>query len=252
MIDLNNIELYASELLDKFKNSPKKKYELKGNLASYIDHTILKPEANEDEVKKVCSEAKEFNFKSVCVNPSYVDLCKQELKASEVKVCIVIGFPLGANTSETKIAEAEQAIANGATELDMVINVGRLKNKDFHYVLNDISEIAKLTKNTNALSKVIIETCLLTDVEKVIACLLAKEAGADFVKTSTGFSKAGATADDIALMRFVVGEEMGVKASGGVRTYEDTMRMIENGASRIGASASIQIVKGEKPVSTGY
>ncbi len=252
MIDLNNIELLASELLKKFQNSPKKNYKLIGNLASYIDHTILKPEANQDEVIKVCSEAKEFNFKSVCVNPSYADLCKHELKASDVKVCTVIGFPLGANTTETKIAEAEQALAIGAMELDMVINVGRLKNKDFICVLNDISGIAKLTKNANAISKVIIETCLLSEVEKVIACLLSKEAGADFVKTSTGFSKAGATADDISLMRFVVGEEMGVKASGGVRTYEDAMRMIESGANRIGASASVQIVKGEKQVSTGY
>jgi len=252
MIDLNKIEIQASELLQQFKTASKKKFELKGNLASYIDHTILKPDAVQTEVKKICDEAKEYHFKSVCVNPSLVSFCKDELKESDVKVCAVIGFPLGANTTETKIAEAEQALANGATELDMVINIGKLKNNNFSFLLNDIYEISKRVKKAKALIKVIIETCLLTDTEKVIACLLSKSAEVDFVKTSTGFSKAGATTEDIALMRFVVGEEMGVKASGGIRTYDDAIKMIENGASRIGASASVQIVTGQKAASAGY
>ena len=252
MLDLEKLELHAEELLQQHKNSTHKKYNLKEKLSSYIDHTILKPDAVQSEVKRICDEAKEYKFKSVCVNPVHVSYCSKELKNSDVIVCAVIGFPLGANTSETKIAEAEQALKNGATELDMVINIGKLKDKDFNYVLNDISEIAKLTKQSKTLSKVIIETCLLTDAEKVAACLLAKEAKADFVKTSTGFSKAGATAEDIELMRFIVGEQMGVKASGGIRTYDDAIKMIERGATRIGASASVQIVNGEKPTSAGY
>ncbi len=252
MLDLEKLELHAEELLQQHKNSTHKKYNLKEKLSSYIDHTILKPDAVQSEVKRICDEAKEYKFKSVCVNPVHVSYCSKELENSDVIVCAVIGFPLGANTTETKIAEAEQALKNGATELDMVINIGKLKDKDFNYVLNDISEIAKLTKQSKTLSKVIIETCLLTDAEKVAACLLAKEAKADFVKTSTGFSKAGATAEDIGLMRFIVGEQMGVKASGGIRTYDDAIKMIERGATRIGASASVQIVNGEKPTSAGY
>lgn len=211
-------------------------------IAGMIDHTILKPEATEAQVAKLCEEAKEYEFASVCVNPGMVKLAAQCLKDSKVDVCTVIGFPLGANTSEVKAFETEDAIKNGATEVDMVINVGKLKEGNLEYVKNDIKAVVDAAKG-KALTKVIIETCLLTDEEKVAACKLAKEAGADFVKTSTGFSTGGATAADIKLMRETVGPDMGVKASGGVRTKEDALAMIENGATRIGASASIAICK---------
>lgn len=215
-------------------------------LARMIDHTMLKPEATSEEITTLCSEAKSHNFASVCVNPSYVSLCSELLKGTKVKVCTVIGFPLGATTTEIKRAEAEQALANGAEEIDMVINIGRLKSGDYEYVFNDINQVVLAAKKQNAVCKVILETALLTDEEKVKACLICKKAKADFVKTSTGFSKGGATAGDIALMRYVVGSAVGVKASGGVRTYEDAKKMIESGASRIGASASVKIMSGEK------
>ncbi|MGE5680284.1 MAG: deoxyribose-phosphate aldolase [Bacillota bacterium] len=221
-------------------------------LAGIIDHTLLKPEATADEIKKLCNEAKVNSFASVCVNPSFVPLCSEQLKNSGVKVCTVIGFPLGATTTEVKKYEAGQALQNGAHEIDMVINVGRLKQGDYNYVFNDINQVVQAAKESNALCKVILETALLTDEEKVKACLISKEAKADFVKTSTGFSKGGATASDIALMRFVVGEKMGVKASGGVRTREDAELMVRSGASRIGASASVNIVTGGKPSKEGY
>lgn len=213
-------------------------------IASMIDHTLLKPEATEEEIKKLCLEAKEHGFASVCVNPSNVKFAYDILKDTKVKVCTVIGFPLGANTSTLKAFEAREAIENGATEVDMVINVGKLKAKDYEFVKNDIKAVVDAAKG-KALTKVILETCLLTDEEKVTACKLSKEAGADFVKTSTGFSKGGATAEDIKLMRETVGEKMGVKASGGVRTHEDAVKMINAGASRIGASASIAICEGK-------
>ena len=215
------------------------------NLAGIIDHTILKAEATEAEVVKLCSEAKEYGFASVCVNPSMVALAANELKGTEVKVCTVIGFPLGATTTEVKAFETEDTIKKGATEVDMVINVGKLKEGNLEYVKNDIKAVVDAAKG-KALTKVIIETCLLNDDEKVAVCKLAKEVGADFVKTSTGFSTGGATAHDIKLMRETVGAEMGVKASGGVRSREDALTMGENGATRIGASASIAICKGEK------
>ncbi len=214
------------------------------NIARMIDHTLLKPEATPDEIKKLCAEAKQYNFASVCINPCYVSLCADLLKGSKVKVCTVIGFPLGATTTEVKRFEAEQAIQNGAQEIDMVINVGMLKQGNYEYVFNDINQVVLAAKRNKALTKVIIETSLLTDEEKVKACLLSKNAKADFVKTSTGFSKGGATAGDVALMRYVVGSSMGVKASGGVRTAEDAKAMIESGADRIGASASVKIVSG--------
>jgi deoxyribose-phosphate aldolase len=217
----------------------------KRQIASMIDHTILKPEATEKEVKVLCKEAIEYNFASVCVNPSMVSLAATILEGSSVKVCTVIGFPLGATTTAVKAFETEQTIKEGATEVDMVINVGKLKERDLEYVKNDIKAVVEAAKG-KALTKVIIETCLLTDEEKVIACQLSKEAGADFVKTSTGFSTGGATAADIKLMRDTVGPEMGVKASGGVRSREDALTMIENGATRIGASASIAICEGQK------
>ena len=214
----------------------------KEDMAKFIDHTLLKPEATEEQITVICKEALENKFASVCINPSQVVLCSKLLKNSGVKVCTVIGFPLGATTTAVKAFEAEEAIKNGAEEVDMVINIGKLKEKEYNYVKNEIMAIVKVAKG-KALTKVIIETCLLTDEEKVIACKLAKEAGADFVKTSTGFSTGGATAADIKLMRETVGTELGVKASGGVRTRKDALAMIEAGASRIGASASIAICK---------
>lgn len=215
----------------------------KEELAKMIDHTLLKADALEEQVKELCREAKEYNFASVCVNPSYVSLCAEELKGSEVKVCTVIGFPLGATTTAVKAYEAKDAIEKGAQEVDMVINIGKLKDKDYQFVKNDIEEVVNAAKG-KALTKVIIETCLLTREEKIKACELAKEAGADFVKTSTGFSTGGATLEDIRLMRETVGPKMGVKASGGVRSYQDTVAMIKGGATRIGASASIAICQG--------
>ncbi len=215
----------------------------KKDLARMIDHTILKAEATEVEVEKLCTEALEYNFASVCVNPSMVEKAAKILKGSEVKVCTVIGFPLGATTTEVKAFETEDTIQKGATEVDMVINVGKLKEGNLEYVKKDIEAVVNVAKG-KALTKVIIETCLLTDEEKVTACKLSKEAGADFVKTSTGFSTGGATARDIKLMRETVGPNLGVKASGGVRTNADALVMIENGATRIGASASISICEG--------
>lgn len=217
----------------------------KRQIASMIDHTILKPEATEKEVKVLCKEAIEYNFASVCVNPSMVSLAANILEGSPVKVCTVIGFPLGATTTAVKAFETEETIKKGATEVDMVINIGKLKERDLEYVKNDIKAVVEAAKG-KALTKVIIETCLLTDEEKVIACQLSKEVGADFVKTSTGFSTGGATAADIKLMRETVGPDMGVKASGGVRSREGALTMIENGATRIGASASIAICEGQK------
>ena len=222
------------------------------SLARMIDHTMLKPEATKEEITILCEEAKKYNFASVCINPSYVPLCSQLLRGTQVKVCTVIGFPLGATTTATKRAEAEEVLNEGAQEIDMVLNIGRLKAGDYKYVFNDINQVVLAAKRKNAVAKVILETALLTDEEKVKACIISKEAKADFVKTSTGFSKGGATAGDIALMRYVVGSSVGVKASGGVRTTEDAQTMIKSGADRIGASASVKIVTGDKSVSQGY
>lgn len=214
------------------------------NLAKYIDHTILKPETTKEEVIKVCQEAKEHGFFSVCVNPYYVKLVSQELSGSDVKVCSVIGFPLGASVTAVKAAETKQAIADGANEIDMVLNIAAMKNGEFDYVLNDIKGVVAALEG-KAILKVILENCLLTEAEIVKACELSVEAGAHFVKTSTGFSKGGAVASDIALMRKTVGPNIGVKASGAVRDRETALLMVESGASRIGASASVAIVNGE-------
>jgi len=213
------------------------------SLSKYIDHTLLKPETTKDMVKTLCEEAKEYGFYSVCINPTYVNFAKEQLKDSDVKVATVIGFPLGSTMKEVKAYESENAINNGADELDMVINIGALKDKDYDLVKEDIEEVVNAAKGT-ALVKVIIETCLLNEEEKKMACKLAKEAGADFVKTSTGFSTAGATKEDVKLMREVVGDKMGVKASGGIRDYETAVKMIEVGATRLGASSSIKIIQG--------
>jgi len=221
-------------------------------IAAMIDHTLLKPEATVAQIETLCAEAKQYGFASVCINPSYVRLCARLLRDTAVKVCTVVGFPLGATSTETKAFEAERAIQDGAREIDMVINVGMLKSGEYKYVENDIAAVARVVKRHGALLKVIIETGLLSDEEKVKACLLAKSAGANFVKTSTGFSKGGATTGDIALMRKVVGSSLGVKASGGVRTHEDAKALIESGADRIGASASVMIVTGEKAAPSTY
>ncbi|MEL4030378.1 deoxyribose-phosphate aldolase [Caldifermentibacillus hisashii] len=211
-------------------------------IAKYIDHTLLKADATKSQIETLCNEAKEYGFFSVCVNPTWVSFAANILEGSDVKVCTVIGFPLGATTSETKAFETVNAIHNGAKEVDMVINIGALKNGDLDAVKNDIEAVVNAAKG-QALVKVIIETSLLTDDEKKTACRLAVEAGADYVKTSTGFSIGGATAGDIQLMRETVGPEIGVKASGGVRTAADAKAMIEAGASRIGASSGVAIVK---------
>jgi len=214
------------------------------DLARAIDHTLLKPEATEAQVQNLCREAIEYGFCSVCVNPWFVPLCARILRRSGVKVCTVIGFPLGATTPETKAYETRNVIGEGAEECDMVINIGALKSGRDDFVERDIRGVVRAAR-PGTVVKVILETCLLTDEEKVKACLIAKRAGADYVKTSTGFSTGGATAEDIALMRKTVGSEMGVKASGGVRTREDAERMVKAGATRIGASASIKIVSGK-------
>ena len=214
-----------------------------GRLAHMIDHTLLKPDATQDQVAQLCYEARKYGFASVCVNPANARLCAQLLKDSDIPVCVVVGFPLGATSTEVKVFEAQQAIRDGATEVDMVINVGALKSKDYETVERDVASIARACHAGNAILKVIIEAALLTDEEKVVACQLAKVAGADFVKTSTGFGPGGATLEDVALMRRVVGPTMGVKAAGGIRTYEDAQKMIAAGASRIGASASVRIIQ---------
>ena len=215
------------------------------DIAKYIDHTILKPEATVEDVKKICKEAREYNFASVCVNGCYAKLVSTELSGSDVKTCVVVGFPLGAMTKEAKAFETTDAIKNGANEIDMVINVGALKDKNYDLLKEEIEAVVNAAKE-KAIVKVIIETCLLNNQEKVKACEISKEAKADIVKTSTGFSTGGATTEDIALMRKTVGKNLGVKASGGVRDYKTSMDMINAGASRIGASAGIAIVSESK------
>lgn len=212
----------------------------KRELARWIDHTMLKPDATREEIEKICHEAIEFGFASVCVNPTWVPLAYKKLRGNGPKVCTVVGFPLGATFPEVKALETELAVERGADEIDMVINIGALKSGDYDLVEHDIRSVVRAAGRR--IVKVIIETCLLTDEEKVKACTLAKIAGANYVKTSTGFSKGGATVKDVALMRKVVGSEMGVKASGGVRSYEEACKMVEAGATRIGASASVAIV----------
>lgn len=212
-------------------------------LSKYIDHTLLKPAVTQDEIFELCQEAMKHNFFSVCINPAWVQTAADILEDSDVKVCTVIGFPLGASTSEVKAFETMNAIQNGADEVDMVINIGALKSGNHDLVYNDVKAVCDAA-GTDALVKVIIESSLLDGDEIVSACKLAKKAGADFVKTSTGFNGEGARVEDVALMRMTVGEEMGVKASGGVRSAEDALKMIEGGATRIGASSGIEIVSG--------
>jgi deoxyribose-phosphate aldolase len=214
-----------------------------GSVAAMIDHTLLKPDATRSEIETLCREAIEYGFASVCVNPTWIASCTRLVKGSAVAVCSVVGFPLGATTADTKQYETRRAIFDGAREIDMVINVGALKSGDLHLVERDIQAVTSACRESHVLSKVIIETALLTDDEKVTACTLAKAAAADFVKTSTGFAPGGATAADVALMRRVVGDDMGIKASGGVRTLEGVKAMVAAGATRIGASAGVRIVQ---------
>lgn len=224
--------------------------EVETRVARMIDHTLLKPEADEEQIRQLCREAATYCFASVCINPTWVELSSRLLRRSGVKVCTVIGFPLGATTSETKAYETRDTIGKGATEVDMVMNVGALKSREYRKVREDIQGVVRASR-PNVLVKVILETCLLTDEEKIKACELSREAGADYVKTSTGFGSGGATVDDIALMRKVVGSEMGVKASGGVRTFENAREMALAGATRFGASASLKIIKA-KDVESEY
>lgn len=212
-------------------------------LAGIIDHTLLKPDATADEITTLCQEALTYSFASVCINPAWVPLAAESLKDSKVKVCTVVGFPLGATTANVKMVEAGEAIYHGASEVDMVLNVGALKSGNLDLVQEDIQGVVKAARQGNALVKVILETGLLSDEEKVQACLLAKKAGADFVKTSTGFGHGGATVADVSLMRRTVGPEMGVKASGGIRDRATAQAMIQAGANRLGASAGVKIIQ---------
>lgn len=211
-----------------------------------IDHTLLKPESTEEKIEKLLEEAKEYNFFSVCVNPVWVKKCADSLKDTDVKVCTVIGFPLGSSTMETKIFETKDALSNGADEIDMVINIGLLKSQKYDLVKEEIEELAKVCHSEGALLKVILENCLLTKEEIVKACELSDEAGADFVKTSTGFSTSGADSSDVALMKKSVSDRIKVKASGGIRDYKKSLEMIENGADRLGVSAGVNIYKESK------
>jgi deoxyribose-phosphate aldolase len=237
----------AKETLERLQANPTQTKPTRltvAQLAAMIDHTLLKAEATPAMVDKLCGEASEYRFASVCVNSCNVARCARALQGSGVLVCSVVGFPLGANVTRVKAFEAEGAIDDGAREIDMVLNVGSLKAGDYALVKSDISAVVEVSHTRGAHCKVIIETALLSDEEKVAACLLIVEAGADFCKTSTGFGPAGATAADVALMRAVVGPKVGVKAAGGIRTYADAMAMVNAGANRIGASAGIQILQG--------
>lgn len=228
-------------------------------LACYIDHTLLKPEATTDQIARLCAEASQYHFAAVCVNPVYVKDCARLLRSSaDVAVCTVVGFPLGANTTEVKVYEARQAIQDGAREIDMVINIGAVKSGNWDRVESDVQQVVTTAHAGGALCKVILETALLTDDEKVRVCQICEAAGADFVKTSTGFGPGGATPEDVALMRHTVGPATGVKASGGIRSYADLKQMVEAGANRIGTSASVRIMQEalgqfhDTPLSEGY
>ncbi len=250
-LNLDNDKI--QELISQAKNymPSKNKIELTNKeLTKFIDHTLLKPDACEKDILRLCNEAIEYSFFSVCVNPVWVEFCFNHLKSTNVKVCTVIGFPIGSNKTEIKLIEAEKAISDGAEELDMVINIGKLKSSDYEYVYDEIKQLADLTKKFNSLLKVIIETCLLTDEEKVIASVICKYAGADFIKTSTGFSTGGAKLEDVILMK-IAGDNLLVKASGGIKSKNDAINFIVNGASRLGTSSGIKIINDET-ISSGY
>ena len=220
------------------------------SVSKYIDHTLLKAEATREQITQLCFEARKYNFATVCVNATHTRLCVNLLRGSGVGVAVVVGFPLGATTPEVKAFEAEQALREGASEIDMVINIGAIKDRNLELAARDVRAVVNAVHGMNGILKVIIETALLTDEEKQIACLISKEAGADFVKTSTGFSTAGATVEDVALMRRTVGPLLGVKAAGGVRSDEDLQKMVKAGATRIGTSAGVKIVHGGPVEST--
>jgi deoxyribose-phosphate aldolase len=226
------------------------------DIARYIDHTLLKPDATQEQIIQLCQEAKEYQFASVCINPYWVSFCKDQLKNTDVKVCTVIGFPLGANTTVVKVAEALQAIEDGADEVDMVMNISALKSGKTVDVETDIRAVTeavkKATQNNRIQVKVILETCLLRDKEKILACELSEKAGADFVKTSTGFSSGGATVEDVKLMKKTVGSRMEVKASGGIRDIQTALAMIQAGATRIGTSSGVKIVTGQTGAKKSY
>jgi deoxyribose-phosphate aldolase len=221
------------------------------NIARLIDHTLLRPEATREDILKLCAEARQYNFASVCLNSCWVPIAASELAGSAIKVCTVVGFPLGATLTEAKLHETEAALRAGAQEIDMVQNIGALLGDDDRAVEEEIALIAAACHRAGAIVKVILETALLNDGQKISACTLAKLAGADFVKTSTGFSSSGATVQDVELMRRAVGPEMGVKASGGIRTLEDLLKMLDAGANRIGASASVKIVEAARAAESG-
>jgi deoxyribose-phosphate aldolase len=218
----------------------------KQDLAKIIDHTLVKPYATKNEVIQVCEEAKKYGFGAVCVNPFYVKLAANTLKGTDIKVCSTVGFPFGSNSLETKALEAKKAIEDGAKELDMVMNIGALKSKDYEFVKQDIEAVVGIARKFNVIVKVIIECCYLTNEEKIRACLIAKEAKADYIKSSTGFGPSGAKVNDIKLIKRVVGESMGIKAAGGIRTVSQALKMIKAGATRIGTSAGVQIIEGLK------
>jgi deoxyribose-phosphate aldolase len=225
---------------------------LNSEIPRLIDHTLLKPDATAEQIVKLCAEAREYAFASVCVNPYWVPVAVQELVGCSVKTCTVVGFPLGANITSTKIFEAGKALRTGAQEIDMVLNVGALRSGDLPAVLADIRGVAEETHSSGAILKVILETCLLTSDQKVTACRLSVDAGADFVKTSTGFSTGGATVEDVALMRATVGPNVGVKASGGIRSLADLQKMVDAGATRIGTSSGVAIVAGALAIEGAY
>jgi len=256
LLNVTQLEEYANQILMAVEGEKEKITDMETGdipetlknigtveLAKYIDHTILKAQTTKDQIEKLCSEAKQYEFASVCVNSSYIDYARQLLKSTPIKVCTVIGFPLGMCLTEVKSYEAKRAVELGAEEVDMVINIGRLKDRDYQYVANDIKAVVDETGG-NAIVKVIIETGALTDFEKVMACLLAKEAKAQFVKTSTGFGPGAATVRDVYLMKKAIGGNMRVKASSGIRTREAALRLIFAGAERLGTSAGIAIISG--------
>jgi len=245
MISLTNVGASCARSSPAFLETvnPNENFDNPQAIASLIDHTLLKPEAVASDIARLCEEAREFGFASVCVHPVWVRFARESLAGSNVRVATVVGFPLGANEPDTKIAEAGLALTQGARELDMVQNIGALRSENFQLVQNEIAQIANLAHSRGAILKVILETCLLNEKEKITACRLAAEARADFVKTSTGFSTAGATVEDVKLMRKTVGPWVGVKASGGIRTLEDLRRMIAAGANRIGSSSGVNILR---------
>jgi deoxyribose-phosphate aldolase len=237
------VEAIGEEILARFELHQITTRQTASTIARLIDHTLLRPEATRDDVLRACDEARRYYFASICVNPCWVPLATAELAGSGVKTCTVVGFPLGVNSTEIKRAETEAALRVGAQEIDMVINVGALRSGDYDAVKLDIQSVVELCHRRAAIAKVILETAMLNDHQKVTACNLAKMAGADFVKTSTGFGPAGATVQDVALMRRTVGQDAGVKAAGGIRTLEDVQRMVAAGATRIGTSSGVQIVE---------